>query len=100
MKPGMALMPLASMVRSPCVGAAPAVTETILPPRTMMAPDSITWPEPTITRTLVIAMSCAVPALGTIKTAHRHAGMRILFIDAHSEGRLQPAQHADGRGES
>ena len=74
MKPGIALMPLASMVRSPCVGAAPAVTETILPPRTMMVPDSITWPLPTMIRALVMATSCAAATVGTINPAtSRHA---------------------------
>ena len=79
MKPGIALMPLASMMRSPCVGAAPAVTETILPPRTMIVPESITWPLPTMIRALVIATSCADAMAGRImKTAM--ARESILFI--------------------
>ena len=57
MYPGMALMPLASMVFSPWVFAAPAETETILPPRTIKVPELITVPLPTITRALVIARS-------------------------------------------
>ena len=36
MNPGMALMPFASITRSPCVPAAPADTDTIRPPRTMI----------------------------------------------------------------
>ena len=81
MKPGIALMPFASIVRRPCVGppspdgfgeagAGPAVTETIFPPLTMMVPDSMTWPEPTMTRALVIATSCADAIAGRMmKTA-------------------------------
>ena len=65
MKPGIALMPLASIVRRPCVGAAPAVTDTIFPPLTMMVPESITWPEPTMIRALVIATSCAAATPGS-----------------------------------
>ena len=57
MNPGMAVMPLPSITRSPCVFAAPAETDAIFPPRTMIVPDSITGPVPTITRTLVIATS-------------------------------------------
>jgi hypothetical protein len=84
MKPGMALMPFASMVRSPAVGAAPAVTETILPPRTMIVPDSMTWPLPTITRALVMATSCAAARRGAINpTRARHAGTINLFIGFH-----------------
>jgi len=47
MKPGMALMPLASIVLSPCVLAPPADTETIFPPRTITVPELITVPLPT-----------------------------------------------------
>src|SRR5687768_3374481 len=85
MKPGMALMPLASIVRRPCVGTAPAPTETILPPRTMIVPDSITWPLPTITRALVMATSCAVASVGAINPVPaRHADTNSLFIYPHS----------------
>ncbi len=81
MNPGIALMPLASMVRRPCVGAAPAVTDTIFPPLTMMVPDSITWPEPTMIRALVIAMSCADATRGASNTiTTRHTAMSSLFI--------------------
>ena len=80
----MAVMPFASMARSPCVGAVPAVTETILPPRTMIVPDSITCPLPTITRALVMATSCAAAGSGAIHpTRARHAGTIMLFITLH-----------------
>jgi hypothetical protein len=35
----------------------------------MIVPDSITWPEPTMIRALVIATSCALAALGAIHEA-------------------------------
>jgi hypothetical protein len=77
-------MPLASMVRSPCVGAAPGVTETILPPRTMIVPDSITWPLPTITRTLVMATSCAAARRGAIiPTRAKPTATVVLVIGFH-----------------
>ena len=93
MNPGMALMPRASIVRSPCVGAAPALTEAIFPPRTMMVPDWITWPLPTITRALVMATSCAIAGRGAIAAATaRHAGTRTLFIGPPSDGRDRPGR--------
>ena len=57
MKPGMALMPFASIVLSPCVLPPPAETEAIFPPRTITVPELITVPFPTITRALVMARS-------------------------------------------
>ena len=69
MKPGMALMPLASTTRNPVVDAAPVVTETIRPPRTTIVPESMTWPEPTMILAFVMATSCAAAAAGTMMTA-------------------------------
>ena len=61
------------------------VTETILPPRTMIVPDSITWPLPTITRALVMATSCALARVGAINpVTARHADTNCLFICPHS----------------
>jgi hypothetical protein len=54
---GIALMPLASMTRKPCVFAALAETDTIRPPRTTIVPESITWPLPTMILALVMATS-------------------------------------------
>ena len=71
MKPGMALMPFASMIVSPWVGAAPAVTEAILPPRTMIVPESITWPLPTMMRAFVMATSCAAAGFEAINPTHQ-----------------------------
>ena len=59
MKPGITLMPLASMVLTPAALAAPADAETIFPPRTTMEPELITAPLPTMMRALVITKSCA-----------------------------------------
>ena len=83
MKPGIALMPFASMTFSPCAGAAPAVTETILPPRTTIVPESITWPLPTMMRAFVMATSCAAATIGASDTATtRLARTSILFIES------------------
>ena len=83
MKPGIALMPFASMTFSPGAGAAPAVTETILPPRTTIVPESITWPLPTMMRAFVIATSCAAAAIGENDTATMKLARRsILFIES------------------
>ena len=60
MKPGIAVMPRASIVRAPAALAAPAApTEAIRPLRTTIEPCSITWPLPTMMRTLVMTRSCA-----------------------------------------
>jgi hypothetical protein len=82
MKPGIAAIPLASITRSPWVGAAPRFTETIRPPRTMIVPESITWPEPTMIRALVMATSWAAARAGAnhpASTATTTPSVRILI---------------------
>src|SRR5207253_2616162 len=59
MNPGIAVMPLASIVRPLAADGAPAVTDTIFPPRTTIDPRSITVPLATMIRALVIVRSCA-----------------------------------------
>ena len=59
MKPGMALMPRASIVWPLAADGAPAAAETILPARTTIEPRSITVPLPTTIRAFVIVRSCA-----------------------------------------
>jgi hypothetical protein len=56
MKPGIAVMPFASIVLRPWV-AAPADTDTILPARTITVPELITLPLPATMRAFVIATS-------------------------------------------
>jgi hypothetical protein len=60
MKPGMTVMPFASMVRAPA-GALDAVgpTDAMRPPFTTTAPFSSTVPLPTMTRALVMTRSWA-----------------------------------------
>src|SRR5438093_4851511 len=59
MKPGIALMPLASSTWPAGADGAPAATDTIFPPRTTIDPRSITVPLETMIRALVIVRSCA-----------------------------------------
>src|SRR6185369_16589253 len=59
MNPGIAVMPLASMVRPLVADGAPAATETIFPARTTIDPRSIAVPLAVMIRALVIVRSCA-----------------------------------------
>ena len=59
MKPAIALMPFASMTWPLVRGGAPAVTDSILPPRTTIEPRSMTVPLPTTMWAFVIVRSCA-----------------------------------------
>jgi hypothetical protein len=81
MKPGIALMPFASIVFNPDVFAAPRVTDAIFPPRTMIVAESTTVPLPTITRAFVIARSCAAvgAALNAVITTVVNATYTILI---------------------
>ena len=60
MKPGITLMPLASIASTPSGGSeAPCPMNAILPPRTTTTPGLITVPLPTMSRALAITKSCA-----------------------------------------
>ena len=59
MKPGMAVMPFASMVLPAAAEGAPACTETIFPARTTIDPRSIAAPLAIMMRALVMVRSCA-----------------------------------------
>ena len=66
----------------------PAATDAILPPRTTIVPESITWPLPTMMRAFVMATSCAATTRGAInEAASRHA---------HSELSLHRPHLVDG----
>ncbi len=82
-------MPLPSITFRPAELAEPAVAETILPPRTMMVPDSMTGPVTVMMRVLVIATSCATsseqkharPRLA-INVKQRIAGSRFIIVSS------------------
>ena len=59
MKPAIALMPFASMTWPAVRAGAPAVTDSILPPRTTIEPRSMTVPLPTTMWAFVIVRSWA-----------------------------------------
>jgi len=76
MKPGITVIPLASMTRAPGALAAPAATDTILPSRTTMEPRSIAPPVPSRMRALVMTSACpaasgATPTISNMTTATR-----------------------------
>jgi hypothetical protein len=74
MKPAIALMPFASMIWPVARAGAPAITDSILPPRTTIEPRSMTVPLPTTMWAFVIVRSCAAagaPALATRPKASR-----------------------------
>jgi len=70
MKPGITVLPRASIRRTPGTAAGrPAETDAILPPRTTTAPRSITAPVPSRIRAFVMTRFCA--AAGAARVPHR-----------------------------
>src|SRR5438477_9589448 len=84
MNPGMAVMPLASILLALlplAAGGFPAATEVIFPARTMIDPRSITAPLAPMIRALVIVRSC--PGRDAIAPNVRHAIIeKVCFIDS------------------
>src|SRR5262245_14384353 len=69
MKPGMIVMPRASICLTPAGAADPALTEAIRPLRTTSVPDSMTDPLPTMMRAFEMTRSCAPAPHGSASDA-------------------------------
>src|SRR5678815_2665812 len=81
MKPGIAVMPFASITFPLVVAGAPAAADTILPPRTTMDPRSMTVPLATTIRALVIVASCAYSE--SVRNSRQASVVRVKrFIDS------------------
>src|ERR1041384_6349016 len=65
MKPGISVMPRASICRAPAGAAVAAPTEAMRPLRTTTVPDSMTEPLPTMIRALLMTRSWAATREGT-----------------------------------
>src|SRR5438874_8041039 len=72
MKPGISVMPRASICLAPAAPAVPAPIDAMRPLRTTMAPDSMTEPLPTMMRALEMTRSWAARFAGIAKLP-RHA---------------------------
>src|SRR5215213_6512585 len=89
MNPGIAVMPVASIVRSPGGAPVPAATDSISPLRTTIVPRSMTVPVLTTMRALVIATSCAIvfdgsssmPAAAARTMMSKRTGVPPLFVE-------------------
>src|SRR5437762_2710531 len=73
MKPAITVMPVPSITLPPfgAAGAAPSVTEAILPLMMTMAPFSIVLPGPTMIRALEMTRFCAAAPLASTRLAAR-----------------------------
>jgi len=79
MNPGMGVMPLPSITRSPRVFAPADETDAILPPRTMIVPDSMAGSTPAITRTSFPLLHVCRDCLEYGGTRHAGTGFRAQF---------------------
>src|SRR5688500_14804933 len=78
MKPGIAVMPLASIVVPPLVDGAPATTDTIRPPLTTIEPRSMTVASGPMMRALVIVRSCAAAGAPSVSSVASAAAYRVI----------------------
>ena len=70
MKPGIAVMPFASITLPLVADGAPAATDTIFPPRTTIDPRSITAALGPMMRALVMVTSCACAGVSAANVKH------------------------------
>src|SRR5690606_32249710 len=88
MKPGMTVLPPASIVRPPLTFGAPAPTDAMRPSVTTTCPCSITVPLPSSTRAFVMTRSCASAAAAQSQavTANDRQVLVVLVIVVPSVG--------------
>jgi hypothetical protein len=87
--------PCASMTFRPCVSAAPAPADTILPARITIVPEGMTGPLPTTMRTFLIARSCAGSAMEPKVRPANTVRVRFIFIMVSNLKITSPARSAD-----